>query len=346
MGRFFAPHYSCGGGMKKHILYAAGLFPVLVVLGLFSCSTEDAIERVLGSGGQPPVFLGCKAVAQDEIVFKFSLPVRAVSVKFDPEMEVAGVKDGSVVTVHLGKNPGAGERVLADILVEDEKGNTLNVLVPFRTRNDRLPPLVITELRTEYSKPKAEFIEFKTLKEGNLGALRVFIAGNSKKPLVYEFSPVETGGGEYILLHLRTMEEGAADETGSDLDLSGGTDAVAGIRDFWVPGADKLLRKTDAVYFMDQDDRIIDAALMSEKTDSWWAKEHFAQAAELLGSQGAWQTEGGKTPGPEDAVITAAVKTAMTRSVSRREGAPDTNTAADWYVTSTGGISPGKPNKP
>jgi hypothetical protein len=97
---------------------------------------------------------------------------------------------------------------------------------------------------------------------------------------------------------------------------------------------------------MDQDDRIIDAVLMSEKTGSWWAKEYFAQAAELLGSQGAWQSEGGKTPGPEDAVITEAVKTAMTRSVSRREGAPDTNTAADWYVTSTGGISPGKPNKP
>jgi hypothetical protein len=328
--------------MRKHILLIAGLFPVL---GLFSCSTEDAIERVLGSGGQPPVFLGCKAVAEDEVAFRFSLPVKAVSVKFDPEMDVTGVEEGSVITVSLGNIPGAGEKVMADILVEDEKGNTLNVLVPFRTRNERLPPLMITELRTEYSKPKAEFIEFKTLGAGNLGALRVFIAGNPKKPLVYEFSPVETGSGEYILLHLRTMEDGTADETGSNLDLSGGTDAAAGARDFWIPGTDKLLHKTDAVYLMDQDDKIIDAILMSENPDPWWKKEHFSMAAELLRSQGVWHAEG-KTPGPEDAVITAAIKTAMTRSVSRQEGTPDTNTAADWYVTSTGGISPGKPNKP
>jgi hypothetical protein len=330
----------------KRIPFMAGLLPVLAFqLLVFSCSTESAIEQMLGQTGQPPVFLGCKAVSAAEVAFRFSLPVKVVSVRFDPGIEVASVSEGSVVTVGLGGDPGAGERVMADLLVEDDRGNTLNVLVPFRTRNERLPPVLITELRTEYSNPKAEFIEFKTLAAGNLGALRLFIAGNVKKPLVYEFSPVEVDAGEYILLHLRTMEADAADETGANLDLSGGTDAAAGARDLWVPGKIKLLHKTDAVYFLDQDDHVTDAVLMSEDPDPWWKKEHFAAAAEFLGSQAAWRAAGEKVPGPEDAVITSGIKTAMTRSVSRDEKIPDTNTAAGWYVTSNGGISPGRPNK-
>jgi hypothetical protein len=332
--------------MKKRVSFADGLFPALVFqMFVFSCSTEDAIERVLGQSGQPPVFLACKAVSATEVAFRFSTPVKVMSVRFDPGIEIVSVDEGSVVTIGIGGDPGEGERIMADLLVEDDRGNTLNVLVPFRTRNERLPPVLITELRTEYSNPKAEYIEFRTLAAGNLGALRLFIAANTKKPLTYEFSPVEVGAGEYILLHLRTMEADAADETGADLDLSGGTDAVAGARDLWVPGKTKLLHKTDAVYFLDQDDRIVDAVLMSENPDSWWKKEYFAAAAEFLGSQEAWRAAGGKVPGPEDAVITAGIKTAMTRSVSRDEKKPDTDTAADWYVTSTGGISPGKPNK-
>ncbi|MDR1277414.1 MAG: hypothetical protein LBK02_01540, partial [Treponema sp.] len=203
-----------------------------------------------------------------------------------------------------------------------------------------------TELRTEYSKPKAEFVEFKTRQAGNLGALRLFIAGNYKQPLVYEFSPVEVGAGEYILIHLRTIEEGAKDETGSDLSASGGVDAVPGARDFWIPGSEKLLHKTDALYFLDQDDRVIDAVMLGENPDPWWDKEYLAAAADFLYQQGAWSSPEGKIPGPAEAVITYNIKTAMTRSISRDESTEDTNGAADWYITATGGASPGQPNKP
>jgi hypothetical protein len=329
--------------MKK---VCAPLLGAFIVCCFFTvCSTEEAIEQVLGSGSsQPPVFLACKAVSAGEVAFQFSLPVKVVSVSFDPSIRVASVEDGSVITVSLADIPGAGEKVTADLLVEDQRGNTLNVLVPFRTRNDRLPPLLITELRTEYSKPKAEFVEFKTLAAGNLGALRLFITGNTKSPLVFDFPPVEVAAGEYILIHLRTTEEGTADEAGSDLNLSGGTDSVQGARDFWVPGSVKLLRKTDTVYFLDQDDRVIDAVMMSENPDPWWAKEHFAAAAEMLKEKGAWAAPDSGVPGPQDAVITAAINTAMTKSISRNEAAADTNTAADWFITAKDGISPGRKN--
>jgi hypothetical protein len=215
-----------------------------------------------------------------------------------------------------------------------------------RTRNDRLPSFCINELRTEYSKPKTEFVEIKTRSAGNLGALRMYIAGNVKNQQVYEFSPVEVNAGEYIVIHLRTVEEGVVDETGGNLALSGGTDALATARDFWIPGTGKLLHKTDAVWFTDQDDRIIDAVMLSETADPWWAKDQFAKAAELLYDQGAWASADGKIAGPADAVNSYNIKTAMTRSISRDENVPDTNKASDWYITATSGVTPGKPNNP
>jgi hypothetical protein len=316
------------------------LFPVC------SCSTRDAAAQILGASSTAPVFLACKAVSETEIIFRFSLPVKVISLRFSPATTINSVEAGSTVRVSIAKNSGPGEKITADLLAEDEHGNTINVLVPFRSRNNRIPAMCVNELRTEYSKPKAEYIEFKTLKAGNLGALRVFIAGNFKNPLVYEFSPVEVNAEEYVLLHLRTPEEGCRDEYGINLDESSGTDAVAGVRDVWIPGSEKLLHKTDIVYILDQDDKVLDAVVLAESPESWWNKEYFAEAADFLFRQDAWKSAEGKIAGPADAVNSSTIKTALTKSISRNEKAADTNTAADWYATAASGYSPGKPNKP
>jgi hypothetical protein len=327
----------------KHLFFIP-LAAALLLGSACSCSTSDSAAQILGSSSEAPVFLSCKAVSETEIDFQFSLPVRVVSLRFSPAVEVGSVEEGSTLRVNLAKRLGPGERLVADLLAEDAQGNTINVLIPLRARNDRIPELLITELRTEHSKPKTEFIEFKIVKAGNLAALRVFIAAN-KEPLVYEFPQVEVAKGEYVVLHLRTLEETCRDELGSSLDESGGTDAAAGARDLWVPGTAKLLHKTDAVYVLDQDDKVLDAVMLAEESLEWWNKESLAEAAEFLYSQGAWTTPDGGLCGPKNAVDTSAIKTALTRSVSRNEKAPDTNTAADWYITSTGGVTIGKPNK-
>ena len=332
--------------MQKKHLYLPLLGLISLVYSVCSCSTGEAASQILGTSSQAPVFLACKAVSGTEIEFQFSKPVTIVSVLFNPPVEVEAFDEGAVIRVQLAAGLKPGEKLTADLLAKDEKGNTVNVLVPFRTRNDRIPALVINELRTEYSKPKAEFIEFKILEDGNLAALRVFIAGNNKTPMVYEFSSVEVLANEFVLLHLRTMEETSCDEYGSDLDESGGADAVSGVRDFWVPDTVKLLRKTDIVYVLNQDDEVIDAVMLSENTDTWWNKDYLADASNFLYEKGAWKSSDGKIAGPKDAVNTLNIKTAMTRSVSRDETVSDTNTAADWYITATSGISPGKPNNP
>jgi hypothetical protein len=318
-----------------------------------SCSTEeeDVIQQVLeSSSSEAPVFLACKVVSSREINFQFSLPVRVVSLNFEPPVPVESRSDGEVVNVVLEEALNVGESIVADILVEDDVGNTLNVLVPFRAWNDRIPKLVINELQDDYAKDaRIEFVELRTLSAGNLGAIRLFITSYTKNPLVFEFPPVEVEAGEYVCIHLRTVDEGTVNETGPDLNLSAGRYATEG-RDFWIPGSTKFLHKTDVVYLLDQDDNIIDAVMMSESPDSWGtgSKEHFVTAADLLHKQGAWIAADGGIPGPQDA-IPSQNKTAS-RSISRDETVPDTNSAADWYITAhttkNPGATPGKENNP
>ncbi|MDR3167323.1 MAG: hypothetical protein LBT93_05215 [Treponema sp.] len=349
------------------------LWIFLTVLSYTACSSGDVIEQLLGEGvnfqedsgdGQgtnsssteAPIFLGYKALSSTELSFQFSLPVKVISLNFDPPAEVEEINEGDTVRVTLSEPLKGGERFVADLLVEDGMRNTLNVLIPFRARNERIPEFLITELRTEVSKLKVEFVELKTLSAGNLGALRLFITTNSMDIPVFEFPPVEVAEGEYLVVHLRSAETGIVNELEANLGESGGTETNSESRDFWVPETTERFRKTDAVYLLDQDDRIIDGVIFSETADIWWTKESLAATAEFLSEQGAWMPvvsgseddppseKTGTIPGPADAVDSS--KTTNTRSICRDETLPDSNTAADWYITVTSGATPGKPNNP
>ena len=327
------------------------LYPVLMILcvlfySVCSCSTEEAATQIPGASSEAPVFLSCKAVSETEIDFEFSKPVKVLSLSFNPPIAFESAEEGSTIKVNFNQGPGPGEELTADMLVEDLNGNTINVLVPFRTRNAIVPALCINELRTEYSKPKAEFIEFKILEKGNLGALRVFIVGNTKEPMIYEFPPIDAAKGEYVTLHLRTTEDTNRNEYGSKLDESGGADSSPNARDLWIPGSTKLLHKTDVVYVLDQDDKVIDAVMISESADTLWDKDYFAEAADFLFKQNAWKSAEGKIPEPVNAVNSFNIKTAITRSISRDETVKDSNTLTDWYVTANSGATPGEPNNP
>jgi hypothetical protein len=304
---------------------------------------EDETEDILEEIPPAPVFLNFKTLPGNEVVFRFSRPVSFVSLELNPKLGFKVIGEGSEVKIKLTEDTEPGLTVKADLLVEDEYENTIGKQVSFCTRNNRVPEMKINELRTEYSKPKAEFIEFKMLTDGNLGALRVFAEGNNKAPQIYEFKPVEVKEGEYVVLHLRTLENLCKDEYGEDLNESGGTDSSATARDLWIAGSTKLLRKTDAVYVLDQDDNVLDSVMIAETPSPSWNKDFFTKAAEFLFSKGAWKSPAGTVCSPADAVDSSGIKTAITRSISRDETA-NTHTKAGWYVTKTSGATPGLPN--
>jgi len=325
------------------------LLTILVFVPFFfSCSTEGILQEIIGIKAEPPVYLDCRPVSSTETVFRFSQPVKVLSFESNPHKKTESIGEGNDVKVTFAGPLEEGIKITVDLLVEDSASNTLNVIVPFRARNDRMPSIVFNELRTEYSKPKVEFVEFYVLKAGNLGAMRLFIASNSISTPVYEFPPAEVKAGEYVVLHLRTVEDGCFDETGTNLALSGGTDAQNDARDFWLPGASKLLRKTDALWIIDQDDRVIDAVLLSDSTDSKWANKDIAWAAEYLAGQKAWLPRSGSgqadgwIPGPPDAV--ASTGTTNTRTICRDETQSAGKRGGNWYITATSSASPGKVN--
>ena len=329
--------------MKNYLM----LLGALIMFG--SCSTPDATmsSRMSGGSSQTLSFEKCKAVSEEEIEFVFSRSVTVKSIVFYPDLPVASIENGTEVKVTLEKRTEPGKLITVDLLAEDEKRNTINVLVSFRARNNRMPDLVINELCTEYASVtagrKAEFIEFKMKSDGNLGGMRVFIIGNSAaaKETIYEFSPVDVKKGDYVVLHLRTYDPLSIDEYGSNLTASGGLNSSAA-RDFWIPESSKLLHKTSMVYVLDQDDSVINAVVISEKADPWWTKDYFAETAAFLFANNAWLSASGEVPEPSDAFISAG--TTNTRTICRDETAENTNTAADWYITATSSATPGGVN--
>ena len=330
------------------------IYVLLAVCTVFgSCSTGDAAgaaAKMLGGSSEALLFLNCRAVSEDEIEFDFSRPVTVKSLIFEPVIAVASVEDGSTVKVRLGEIQKPGKEITAEILAEDPDKNTINVLIPFRARNNRMPSLVINEVCTEPASAaagkKEEFIEFKTKSAGNLGAMKIVINSNSNaaKQTIYEFSPVEVKKDEYITLYLRTYNQSSKNEYTDDLGESAGVNASPTGRDFWMPEETKLLHKTAMIYVLNQDGKVIDAVVISENPDNWWAKDYFAETAEFLFSKGAWKSPDGKVCGPANAVI--STKVTATRTICRDETVEDSDTAKDWYITDTSCATPGRPNNP
>ena len=333
--------------MKKFFLLAG------VCILLSSCSTPDSVNavRMLGSSSRAVLYLGYRAVSEDVIEFEFSESVEVKNLSFTPHLEVSSIENGATVQVRLEGSVEPGALIKVDLLAEDERNNSIHVITSLRTKNNRMPQLVINEICTEKGSGnninRAEFIEFRLNSDGNLGGMRVVINGNTNasRETVYEFLPCEVKRGEYVVLHLRTLEDSCRDEYGSNLALSGGANAKPTARDFWVPGSSKLMHKeATAIYVLYQDDRVLAALMISDKNDSSWDKDYFAEAAQMLFSQGAWKSPDGQISTPATAARSAG--TTNTRTICRDETVENTNTAADWYVAATSSATPGELNNP
>jgi hypothetical protein len=347
--------------------YAISLF-FLFSFTFFSCAADLDVQEVFGHNAETPVFLGCKALDGRTISFDFSIPVKVASLVFSDGSTVAGIKEGATVTASLAEALPAGARVSADILVKDKNGSSLNVLTNFRARNDQMPRIIISEVRANKSfsasakapVARAEFVEFLPLEAGNLGGLRLFVTSPAKNgKLVYEFPPVEVKQGDYIVVHLQDKAGNGVDETGERLNLSpetgqladsGGTiktwttEASSGARDLWIPASRKnhssyySSKKPGVIYFMDQDEEVLDA-LVFHAAEGDWDNDAVRDAAALLAGKGAW-----KSGLAADAF--RADRQSPTQTICRKTGPGnsliDSNSAADWYIASK--ASPGSSN--
>jgi len=294
----------------------------------------------------PLEFVDFNLYSKKEIRFNFTTAVNNVFCTFTPHQEIERVQDGKTVKIYLKENLELQTEFLIELNVKDNWDNSLSVEVPLFV-NDWVPKIEINELRTKHdsSKKRAEFIEFKVKSAGDLNGLQIYIMWNSKKQYVFDLKPVDVKSGEYVVFHLRTLEDTCVDELGEDLSESIGIDSSPNARDLWVPGSEEWLHETDIVYLQDANGRILDAIVMNAAPAETWNKNqsHFTKIVEDLYNKGVWKSADGNLPGPLDAVDTS--KTSATKTICRYEGKENTHTAKDWYITDLNKASPGMPNK-
>ena len=255
---------------------------------LCGCSPQPVFEGTIGVDAAPPTYVSARMPTGNRLAVVFSESVKVKALRFNPELPVSATSDGaSEVLIDFTQALEPGRRYIMDITAEDPDGNTITVLSPFIGRNDRPPKLVVNEIRTEYSKPKVEYIELFVKGAGQLGGLSVVstAAGFSEPILV--FPPVEVSSGDFIVVHLRSIEDGLVDEIGA-LDASSGTEASPTARDFWAPGAEKRVRKTDVVAVLDTDGNPLDGVAFTETPGTDWKNEELRTAADFLVGKGAW----------------------------------------------------------
>ena len=220
--------------------------------------------------------------------------------------------------------------------VKDANNNSLTFASLFTGYNDNVPELILSEVQTKYSNPKAEFVEVYAKTGGNLSGVCIFSAKDGAK-WRYTFPAVEVSAGEYIVVHFRNTEAGIVNETGAELNISGGAYSSSS-RDLWLENTGaRIGDKTDVILLeKTADGEVLDAVAFAESSLEDWPKEIYKETLERAVKAGLW---------PGSSIKDAAIgdKLSATRTISRQNNSVPADKDT-WLVTATNTASPGMPN--
>ena len=241
-------------------------------------------------------------------------------------------------------------------IAHDQEGNSLLFQVPFYGFNQNVAGVVLSEVRTEYEKPKVEFVELYVYRSGNLAGIELHSA---YKDFDYVFPAVEVVAGEYVVLHMRTLaeESGHVDELDENLSASTASDSCDGVRDLWVNSVDEIVSANDVLVLRERaKGKMMDALLYIGPKVSDTGKKKILSAEEAILAEGGW------TAGQDGEVwLSSDGMTTVNRSFSR-QNIPEIQQAATatqeipvaskdvWIVTMNNkqtkapGVTPGLPN--
>ncbi len=336
---------------KLNILFGAFLF-VLVI----SCSGAPGSVSVLSGDFETPELKLLSCESSDEISLIFSKPVTGTFIEvgqasnlqiesalycaLDKKIEAEYIqKNSSVLEIKFREPTKVGESYIVRGTVIDENKNTLTFASVFSGYNDRVPELVLSEVQTKYSNPKAEFVEIYAKTQGNLSGVCIYSAYDGAKKR-YEFPPVDVKAGEYIVVHYRNIEADTVNETGEDLKISKGTFS-SNSRDLWLDNTSaRLGDKTDVILLeKSADGTVLDAVAYADSSLEDWPKEIYKEALHRAAKDGVWQDESIKNAVNGDRI-------SVTRTLSRQGSLDkaDVYNKSAWLVTATNTASPGGPN--
>lgn len=332
---------------KKKIII---LISILTLL-FSACPLEEGISAITCEAEEIPAIEAFHVLSKNSIKIKFTGTVNEVEIVSEPDLGFPEiVKSGTEVEVIFPQNTEVGKKYIISGSARAGKVSTLDFELNILGFNDRVPGLFINEIRTDYSKPKAEFIEFRSLSDGNLSGVTVEIA-SAEEEGIYIFPPVEIQKGDYITLHLikLTETEGALIEDDLLSKTSGycGTDTNENAWDFWVETDKKLLRKSDVIILYEtKEGKIIDGAVMTEGNISQWKSEILANKALCLVNSGIWGPDEKNQNGIYTTTEEGSNLTTTTRTLGLVPGSETIlpRTKEMWQVCDAGDASPGSEN--
>jgi len=274
------------------------------------------------------------------------------------DLDKTNVENGIEYTLHMPEKTECGKEYVLFAEAEDKKGNTLSFSTAFYGYNDMVPMIILSEVRTEASKPKPEFVELYCLSGGNTGGMILEIAYNKASSYKYTLPAADVCAGEYIIIHLRRYDDQkmfCVDETDSEpssLSASTAADSCPDSRDFWLKDNTKVIGKTSVIMLWERSrGRMLDALLLAESGKGNWQAANVGEAAQSAVLADIW------IDGDSVSNAVCSDKVTATRTVSRQNIAqlaaavsnedflwPVPVSASDWMVVATSQATPGKEN--
>ena len=331
------------------------LIPSFLCCNVGTASNPAGVD-ILQGDFTPPKLNAIELTDSNHLLLSFSKAVKAQNVEigtinqkkieenlFNQFEELipstVSAKTENILLVSLQKNTQAGVPYGLRGEVSDKNGNTLNFASCFVGFNENIPKLILSEVQTEYAKPKSEFVELYAQTSGNLAGVCIYSAFDGETKRV-ELPSIDVKAGEYIVVHLRKVEENCITEDGNNLSLSGGAYSSAS-RDIWHENTSARLGKTDVILLEERaGGKIMDSLLIAESKYSIWPKDSQAKAAKRAFDSGTW-LDGYNI---ENALI--ADKATTTRTISRQGNLANAKPCgkSGWIVTASKGASPGLVN--
>lgn len=314
---------------------------------LFSCTSCFPLLDWRGQSiidFSPPLLVSTEVIDEKTVLLTFNEAVEPIS---SDESYALSSQDNQL-TLSMNSPMAAGVEIRKNIALQDRHKNRLDLILSFYGYNPRVPSIVMNEIRLAGSGNKLDVVEFFVTQSGNLAGVTFYKGIPTSYDFFYVFPNVEVKKGDYIVLHIQP--EGIAsevDELGA-ITQSGGKEASATARDFWLKKRDGL-SSTNGLICLTRSpgSELLDLFIYSNRTSASDTNyKGFGSATNLLRANWAFEQEAwyfaGDEPTPQECFDPTG--TTATRTICRTPLSYDSNKKEDWYIVDSGECSIGSAN--
>ncbi|OQY35368.1 MAG: hypothetical protein B6241_02440 [Spirochaetaceae bacterium 4572_59] len=327
------------------------LFPLLSLAFLaMSCSLKENMTMEMELDLSPPCFIRMEE-SEGQAVYLFfneSLQLENEKTELDSGDDVLlTIKDENCLVLTPEVNLTPGRQYIVSLSVKDLRGNSNNFMIRFWGWNPARPAALINEFNPQGSGNNTDTVELYFIQGGDTAGLTLYYGTKYHYEYRYFLPSLLVEEGDYLLIHCRPQSLEEEINESDRKDVSGGLLASDNAWDLWLPedsglsGSNGILSLYASPMGVIQDGVIYsDREADPEDELLGWTSRTFDAAADLY-EIGSWEFSS-EDISPEEAVPSGY--TTGTRTLSRSSSSEDTDSAADWHTTPTGGKTFGYEN--